>query len=113
MANVRKAKAAEAEAPEVPAAEASEAEPEKEEVEETSFFMYLGPTIQNVIQNAAIYKGTRKEVEAKLEKVIAKHPRIRFLLSPGERIVKDREDVNKPGTRLYAEYQRLVRGFKK
>ena len=78
-----------------------------------SFFMYLGPTIQGVIQSASIYAGTKAEVEKKLANAIEKAPRIRNLLISGETIAEDRINVTKPGTRLYAEYHRLVNELKK
>lgn len=81
--------------------------------EEAPFFIYLGPTIQGVIQNATIYKGTRREVEKYLEREIKKYPRIRVLIISGNRVVEDRDNVTRPGTRLYTEYQRLARELKK
>lgn len=103
-----------------PIAEAGESseeaaiEPLHPEAEEkASFFIYLGPTIQNVIQNASIYTGTRAEVEKRLESQIRKFPRIRVLLISGDTVVEDRANVNKPGTRLYTEYHRLVYELKK
>ena len=89
--------------------------PEKKEApkKEASFFMYLGPTIQGVIQNASIFTGTRKEVEKLLAEQIGKYPRIKTLLISGETIAEDRINVIKPGTRLYVEYHRLVNELKK
>ena len=85
----------------------------EEATEEAPFYIYLGPTIQGVIQNATIYTGTREEVLKKLERPIAKYPRIKVLLVSGNRVVEDRDNVNRPGTRLYAEYHRLVYELKK
>ena len=81
--------------------------------EEASFFMYLGPTILGVIQSASIYTGTRKGVEKLLSDAIEKYPRIKALLVSDKTIAEDRINVNKPGTRLYAEYHRLVNELKK
>jgi hypothetical protein len=75
-----------------------------------SFFMYLGPTILGVIQNASIY--TADEV-GKLDAAIEKYPRIKALLISDKTIAEDRINVTKPGTRLYAEYHRLVNELKK
>ena len=80
---------------------------------QASFFMYLGPTIQGVIQNASIYAGSRRDVEKILADQIEKFPRIRALLISGETIAEDRINVTKPGTRLYVEYHRLVNELKK
>ena len=86
--------------------------PEKKEAakDTASFFMYLGPTILGVIQNASIY--TADEV-GKLDAAIEKYPRIKALLISDKRIAEDRINVNKPGTRLYVEYHRLVNELKK
>ncbi len=81
--------------------------------DEASFFMYLGPTILGVIQSASIYTGTRKGVEKLLSDTIEKYPRIKALLVSDKTIAEDRFNVNKPGTRLYAEYHRLVNELKK
>lgn len=87
--------------------------PEKKEAKESaSFFMYLGPTIQGVIQNASIY-ASREEAEQLLAPAIEKFPRIRTLLISGETLAEDRINVTKPGTRLYVEYHRLVNELKK
>lgn len=88
-------------------------EKKKEAKKSASFFMYLGPTIQGVIQNASIYPGTRQDVEKVLADQIAKFPRIKALLISGETIAEDRINVTKPGTRLYVEYHRLVNELKK
>ena len=86
--------------------------PEKKEApkNEASFFVYLGPTILGVIQNASIY--TAAEV-SKLDAAIEKYPRIKALLISDKTIAEDRINVTKPGTRLYAEYHRLVNELKK
>lgn len=87
--------------------------PEKKEAakDTASFFMYLGPTILGVIQNASIYPA--KDVETLLAPAIEKHARIKALLISDKRIAEDRINVNKPGTRLYVEYHRLVNELKK
>lgn len=107
---VKKAKEAEikAEAAEEPVVEPV---PAKEEAapKKAAFFMYMGPTILGVIQNASIYT----EKDQALEAAIAKFPRIKALLIPDDRIAEDRINVTKPGTRLYAEYHRLVNELKK
>ena len=102
----------------VKAAEPEKAtEPEKvtEKKEATknaaSFFMYLGPTILGVIQNASIYPAA--EADKVLAPAVEKYPRIKALLISDKTIAEDRINVNKPGTRLYVEYHRLVNELKK
>lgn len=110
---VKAEKAVKATAPEETAVE-KKAEPKKEAPKkEASFFMYLGPTILGVIQTASIFPGTKAEVEKKLSAAIERFPRIRNLLISGETIAVDRINVTKPGSRLYAEYHRLVNELKK
>ena len=105
-------KAKEAEVPtEVIDKVAEEPAPAKKEAapKKAAFFMYLGPTIVGVIQHASIYSGEDKALDAAIEKF----PRIKALLIPDNRIAEDRINVTKPGTRLYAEYHRLVNELKK
>ena len=98
------------EAPEKVAEEA----PIKKEPEKTdSFFVYLGPNIPGVIQTASIYSGTREEVLKKLEYATDRYPRIKALLISGENLAAEQKNVTKPGTRLYAEYGRLVSELRK
>lgn len=91
---------------------AKPAETTKEEAPKPSFFVYIGPSIRGQIQYGALYQGSRAEVEKLLERQIAKYPRIKALLISDLRIVEDRVEVKKPGTRLYNEYKRLVSELK-
>jgi len=85
----------------------------KEARKKASFFVYLGPSIQGVIQTASIFTGTIEEVLKQLADQVEKYPRIKALLISDENIAEDRINVTKPGTRLYAEYHRLVNELKK
>lgn len=85
-------------------------EKKKEAKKSASFFMYLGPTIQGVIQSASIFASAD---DKQLATAIEKFPRVKALLISGETIAEDRINVTKPGTRLYAEYHRLVNELKK
>lgn len=87
-------------------------EPAKEEAAKPSFFVYLGPSIRGYVQNGAIYKGSRADVEKKLALQIEKYPRIKRLLVSDLTIVEDRVNITKPGTRLYAEYKKFVAELK-
>ena len=110
---VKAEKAVKATEPEEAVVEKKDTPKKEAPKKEASFFMYLGPTIQGVIQNASIYAGTKAEVEKKLANAIEKAPRIRNLLISGKTIAEDRINVTKPGTRLYADYHRLVNELKK
>lgn len=83
-------------------------EPKKKEAKKDSFFLYLGPNISGVIQKGSIFPGPREEVEKLLAPAIARYPRIKALLVSDETLVADRIEVTKPGTRLNAEFNRLV-----
>ena len=110
---VKAEKAVKATEPEEAVVEKKDTPKKEAPKKEASFFMYLGPTIQGVIQNASIFTGTRKKVEKLLADQIGKYPRIKTLLISGETIAEDRINVIKPGTRLYVEYHRLVNELKK
>lgn len=110
MARVKKATETEP-AEEVQAEEVVKTEPAKKEAPKkkaASFFMYLGPTIQGVIQTATVFPGTRKDVEKQLAAQIEKFPRIRALTVSGETVAEDRIQVTTPGTRLNAEFRKLA-----
>jgi len=101
------------EIPEEPKAKAEKpAEPVKEEAAKPSFFVYLGPSIRGFVQYGAIFQGTRADAEKKLALQIEKYPRIKKLLVSDLTIVEDRVNITKPGTRLYAEYQKFVAELK-
>jgi len=96
---------------ETPAAE----EPKKKaapEKKEDGFFIYLGPNIRGVIQNASIYPGSREEVEAFLAGAIEKYPRIKNLLISGETVAEQRSQVTTPGNYLYETYRKVVADVK-
>ena len=98
---------------EAPAEVAEEIQTEKEPEKKDSFFVYIGPNILGVIQTASIYGGSRAEVLQKLSYAIEKYPRIKALLVDGEVLAESQKEVTKPGTRLHAEYGRLVAELKK
>ena len=82
----------------------------EKEAPDASFFMYLGPNIPGLIQYGTIYHGTLAEAEAKEAVAIGKYPAIKALLIPGDEIAVRRKEIQKPGTRLYWCYQRVVNG---
>ncbi len=91
----------------VKAAEPEKVTPKKEAAKKAaSFFVYLGPNIQGVIQKGTIYSAG--EVEKLTASAIERFPRIKALIVSDETIVEDRINVTKPGTRLYNEYKKLV-----
>ena len=78
--------------------------------QEASFYVYLGPSIQGVIQKGTVYSAA--EVEQLTASAIERFPRIKALIVSGDTLSEDRINVTKPGTRLYAEYKKLVSELK-
>lgn len=93
--------------------EAIEEVEKAEPVKEDGFFVYLGPSIRGVIQNASIYKGTRAEVEQFLAGAIERFPRIKQLLISDKTLPEDRAKVKAPGNYLNEMYRKLVADVKK
>ena len=73
------------------------------------FCVYLGPSIRGVITKGAVYRGTRQEVLASLERILGKFPGIAGLIVPSTTLPRDRIKVKTQGTLLYNRYQQLVR----
>lgn len=73
------------------------------------FCVYLGPSIRGVITKGAVYRGTRQEVLAGLERILGKFPGIAGLIVPSTTLPRDRIKVKTQGTLLYNRYQQLVR----
>lgn len=77
------------------------------------FFVYLGPNVRGVVQNGAIYEGSRNEVEAFLFSAIERFPQIRIMLISSETLAEDRIKIKTPGNYLYEEYRKFVAELKK
>ena len=80
--------------------------------QEPGFFVYLGPNIRGVIQNATIFTGTRDEVEEFLAGPIERYPRIKRLLVSGDTLPEDRVKVKTPGNGLHNAYEKLLAELK-
>lgn len=74
------------------------------------FSCYIGPTIRGLIQNGTVYMGTREDALKAASAAIERRPLIRTLIVPGDTLAADRINVKKPGTALYRNYQRILRG---
>lgn len=77
---------------------------------DSGFFCYIGPSIRGLIQNGAIYIGTREEALKSASAAITYNPLVRTLIVPGDTLAVDRINVKKPGNALYSNYQRILRG---
>lgn len=84
----------------------------KKPAAEVGFCVYIGPTILGVIQNGMIFRGTKKEVLASLQKATEKNPLIATLIVPDDTLPVDRIKVKTPGNLLYVYYQKILSGNK-
>lgn len=73
-------------------------------------FVYIGPSILGLIQTGTVYTGTREHALKEAGRAIAKNPLIQTLIVPGSTLAVDRQKVRTPGTALYNNYQRIVKG---
>lgn len=77
------------------------------------FFVYIGPTILNVIQSGTIYPGgTRKQMLEKVSEALKHNPKIETLIVGASTLVSDRVKVITPGNLLYVNYQKVAQGKK-
>lgn len=74
------------------------------------FCVYIGPTIQGVIQSGAVYSGTRKDAEALLVSAIEQYPLIAKLIVTDKTLAEDRIKVKKAGNQLNVLYKKLALG---
>lgn len=81
--------------------------------DDASFCVYLGPTIQGVIQSGTVYRGNRKSVGEALSAEIAKYPLIAKLIVTDQTIVEDRVKVKTAGNALNVYYKKLASGKSK
>lgn len=78
--------------------------------DDASFCVYLGPTIQGVIQSGTVYDGNRRSVQKALSAEIEKHPLIAKLLVTDKTIAEDRIKVKTAGNALNVYYKKLASG---
>lgn len=76
------------------------------------FCVYIGPTIQGVIQSGTVYNGTRENAGTLLASAIEKYPLIAKLIVTDKTFSGDRIKVKTPGNHLNALYKRLATGQK-
>lgn len=72
------------------------------------FYCYIGPSITGLIQNGAIYRGTRKTALSAAAAAIDKFPLVKTLIVSGDRLPEARLKVKKPDNALYKNYQRIL-----
>lgn len=75
------------------------------------FFVYIGPTILNVIQSGTIYPGgTRKQMLERVSEALKHNSKIETLIVGASTLVDDRVKVITPGNLLYVNYQKVAQG---
>ena len=77
------------------------------EVNNSGFYIYIGPTIRGVIQNGAIYRGTRAEAVEKAASAIEKYKLVKTLIVSGDAFSVARMRVKEPGNAFYVNYRKL------
>lgn len=76
--------------------------------ENLAVWVYLGPSIRGVIQNATIYTGSRYEIEHKLSEAIAKYPKISMLIVSAEEVAEVRNKINNGVNSYSLAYESLT-----
>lgn len=78
------------------------------------FCVYIGPSIQGVIQSGAVYPGTKEQTLAapSVAFALARHPLIASLIVEGNTLAEDRIKVKTAGNLLYVNYKKLASGKK-
>lgn len=77
------------------------------EVNNSGFYIYIGPTIRGVIQNGAIYRGTRAEAVEKAASAIEKYKLVKPLIVSGDALPVARLRLKEPGNAFYVNYHKL------
>lgn len=90
-------------------AQVPEVKPERRqhEVNNSGFYIYIGPTIRGVIQNGAIYRGTRAEAMEKAASAIEKYKLVKTLIVSGDVLPVARLRLKEPGNAFYVNYHKL------
>lgn len=73
-------------------------------------YIYLGPTIKGVINNAAIFRGTRANILTRLSDVIEKYPKVERLLIADTDVVEARKKISTGINSLSTAYKALMVG---
>ena len=72
------------------------------------FYCYIGPNLTGLIQNGAIFRGTRADALKAAAAAIEKYPLVKTLLVSGDELPGARLKVKRPGNALYANYTKVA-----
>ncbi len=82
------------------------------EMNASGFYIYIGPTIRRLIQNGAIYRGTREDARKAAEKAIQEFPLIKTLIVAGDRLPEARLKLKWGGNALAVNYKKVAEAAK-
>ena len=71
-------------------------------------YVYIGPSIRGVIQNATIYHGKRSEVFGQLSGAIGTYPEIETLIVEDTELASAREKIRAGGNAYSIAYKSLL-----
>lgn len=72
------------------------------------FYCYIGPNLTGLIQNGAIFRGTRSEALKAAAPAIEKQPLVKTLIVSGDELPEARLKVKRTGNALNANYNKIA-----
>ena len=72
------------------------------------FYCYIGPNLTGLIQNGAIFRGTRTDALKAAADAIKKQPLVKTLIVSGDELAEARLKVKRKGNALSANYEKIA-----
>ena len=72
------------------------------------FYCYIGPNLTGLIQNGAIFRGTREDALKAAADAIKKQPLVKTLIVSGDELAEARLKVKRKGNALSANYEKIA-----
>ena len=72
------------------------------------FYCYIGPNLTGLIQNGAIFRGTREDALKAADDAIKKQPLVKTLIVSGDELAEARLKVKRKGNALNANYEKIA-----
>lgn len=72
------------------------------------FYCYIGPNLTGLIQNGAIFRGTRTNALKAAAAAIEKYPLVKTLIVSGDELPEARLKVKRSGNALNANYKKIA-----
>ncbi len=89
-----------------------EGNPVAEQQNESGFYIYIGPNIKGLIQNGAIFRGTRKDALEKAAPAIEKFKLVKFFLVAGDSLPTARLRMKDKKSAFSVNYKKLERAVR-